>query len=326
VSTAPGLITRPLGAGDGDTWERLARAHGTVFDSGRWTGLSGSQLTRIGIFDGGANLRGGFCVFEERRLGLRLFRNPPYTRQVGPFYEPRATNPAARTAEQRSVVEAMARYLAAQSASVVSIGLSHGIGDCLPFIWRRYKVVPHYTYRIDLRQSDSAIIGAFAKGRRNDVMKAQTDGLIAEEVAETGLMRSLVCQSFARNEKAFPRAAMDAILTGYQPGHDSYCFIALDKDRPVAGVYVVHDQREAYYLMGGYADGAHHGAGALAIWQAILKAKEMGLKVFDFEGSILPNIERYFRGFGGALTPIFSVHKAWFPLEIALKLVRRRIF
>ena len=54
---------------------------------------------------------------------------------------------------------------------------------------------------------------------------------------------------------------------------------------------------------------------------AILKAKEMGLQVFDFEGSIVPPIERYFRGFGGKLTPIFSVHKAWLPIEIGLKMM-----
>ena len=65
----------------------------------------------------------------------------------------------------------------------------------------------------------------------------------------------------------------------------------------------------------------HNGVGPLAMWVAILKAKEMGLQVFDFEGSIVPPIERYFRGFGGKLTPIFSVHKAWLPIEIGLKMM-----
>ena len=60
---------------------------------------------------------------------------------------------------------------------------------------------------------------------------------------------------------------------------------------------------------------AHHGA-----------AKDRGLAIFDFEGSVILPIERYFRGFGGTLTPIISVHKAWLPLEMGLKLVRRSLF
>ncbi len=68
---------------------------------------------------------------------------------------------------------------------------------------------------------------------------------------------------------------------------------------------------------------AQHGTGALAMlamWSAILKAKELGLKIFDFEGSVIPPIEGYFHGLGGVLKPVFGVHKAWLPLEMALKL------
>ena len=60
--------------------------------------------------------------------------------------------------------------------------------------------------------------------------------------------------------------------------------------------------------------------------ESIRHAKELGLKTFDFEGSVIPAIERYFRGFGGKLTPYYRVNKAWLPLEMALKLVKRQLF
>jgi len=50
------------------------------------------------------------------------------------------------------------------------------------------------------------------------------------------------------------------------------------------------------------------------------------MRVFDFEGSNVPSIERYFRGFGGTLTPYIGVHKAWLPVEMALKLRYRNLF
>jgi endo-alpha-1,4-polygalactosaminidase (GH114 family) len=45
------------------------------------------------------------------------------------------------------------------------------------------------------------------------------------------------------------------------------------------------------------------------MWKSILKAKQMNLKIFDFEGSMLPNVERYFREFGGNLVPYYSCEK-----------------
>lgn len=316
-------VARALAEGDRQAWDALAARHGCIFDSLRWTGLFGPSFRRVGIYDAGGDLRGGFCSWEERKFGLRVLRNPPYTPQVGPFYESRASNPAARTDEQRAVVEAMADYLASSGAAVASLGLSQGITDCLPFYWRGWKMVPHYTYRIDLARDADTLLAALSKERRNDIRKAQKDGIALEEAADTSVMRALVIETYARQGMPFPMASADLIFSGFPPGENSYCLIARANGRPVAGVYVVHDSRTAYYLMGGYTDGAHHGAGALAMWHAILRAKELGLAVFDFEGSAIRPIERYFRGFGGALTPIFSVNKAWLPLEMALKLRRK---
>jgi len=320
------FVARPLAPVDREAWESLALRYGCIFDSLRWTDLFGPSLSRLGIYDTGGSLRGGFFVWEHRKFGLRVLRNPPFTPHVGPFYELRASNPAARTDEQRAVVEAMADYLSASGAALLFLGLSLGITDSLPFFWRGWKAGARYTYRIDLAQDEDTLLAALSKERRNDVRKAQKDRISVEEARDTCAMRALVMETYTRHDKSFPGAAMDLILSAFSPGENSYCFISRANGRPVSGVYAVHDARTAYYLMGGYAESAHHGAGALAMWHAILKAKELGLDVFDFEGSVVPPIERYIRGFGGWLTPYFGVHKAWLPVEVALKLRYRNRF
>jgi len=321
-----GFSTRLVPPDDLGQWDALAIGHGCLFDSLRWTSLFEPRLRRIGMYDGGGDLRGGFCVWEERRFGLRVLRNPPFTPHIGPFFECRATNPAARTDETRDVVEAMANFLDHSGAAVISLDLGLGVTDCLPFHWRGFKVVPQYTYRIDLRQDEDRILASMSVDRRNDIRKAQKDGVEVAEVPTTDDLRPLVDETFGRQEKAFPREVMNTIFKGFPPGENSFCFMGRESGQPVAGIFAVHDARTAYYLVGGHGKGAHHGAGALAMWHAILKAKALGLEVLDFEGSIIPPIERYFRGFGGVLTPYLSVHKAWLPLEMGLKLVMRGLF
>jgi len=319
--TLAALVARPLAPSDNNAWDTLALRHGCIFDSRSWTDLSGNSLNRFGIYDRGGVLRGGFCTWGGRRLWLIVVRNPPYTPRIGPFFESRATNPAARTNEQRAMVEAVAKCLTSSGAAVTSLGLSMGITDCLPFFWRGWRVIPHYTYRINLGQDQNVLLAAMSPERRKNVRKAESDGVSVEAVVDTRAVRRLVIGTFARQKRAFPVPHMEAIFSQFPPGESSYCFVASSDGKPVAAVYVVYDSRAAYYLIGGYADDAHHGAGALAMWHAILKAKALGLETFDFEGSVVPQIERYFRGFGGQLTPVFGVYRGWLPIEIGLKLL-----
>jgi lipid II:glycine glycyltransferase (peptidoglycan interpeptide bridge formation enzyme) len=74
-------------------------------------------------------------------------------------------------------------------------------------------------------------------------------------------------------------------------------------------VYIVWDKDTCYYLLGGYdPERSHSGASALAMWEAIKYAKnELKLSKFDFEGSMVPAIEMFFRKFGGEITPYYSV-------------------
>jgi len=70
-----------------------------------------------------------------------------------------------------------------------------------------------------------------------------------------------------------------------------------------AGAYIVWDSRFTYYLLGGSDETLRtSGAGSLVLWSAVEAAAERGTG-FDFEGSMLRPVERYFRSFGGAPAP-----------------------
>ena len=99
-----GLTAKVVPAEHLGRYDRLASAYGSIFDTVRWTSMFGSGILRIGLYDPGDNLRGGFCLAEQRRFGLKVLRGLPLTPQIGPFFEPHAANAAARTTEQRDAV------------------------------------------------------------------------------------------------------------------------------------------------------------------------------------------------------------------------------
>ena len=67
------------------------------------------------------------------------------------------------------------------------------------------------------------------------------------------------------------------------------------------------DKHAAYYLLAG-ADPRlrNSGASSLLAWEALMRAREH-TDVFDFHGSMLRPVERFFRGFGGRQAPYLSV-------------------
>ena len=76
-----------------------------------------------------------------------------------------------------------------------------------------------------------------------------------------------------------------------------------------AALYLVWDEQSAYYLMGG-ADETHKNSGAysLLLWNAMKIAAGL-TRQFNFCGSMLPTIERFFRSFGGEQIPYFHLKK-----------------
>lgn len=319
------LIARILEPSDTETWEKLATEFGTVFDTVKWTGQFDKRLIRVGLYSVHGDLHGGFIVFENRKFGLRFLINPPFTPQTGPFLEIRASNPARRNGEIRVAIEAMMNFIVARRYALSSFSLSRGIMDCLPFRWHGFKAVPSYTYR--LRLDGNARVGqSYSESRRRNVAVARRSGISCRETDSAGEVRPLVVASLARQSVRPDLAFLDRILETFPPGRGAYAFVADDEQGPAACAYVVHDTATAYYLLGGFRDDTHVGAGALALHQAIEKAATLGLKVFDFEGSSIPSIEHYFRGFGGELVPVFRINRAWFPIECALKVTHRYLF
>jgi hypothetical protein len=282
---------------------------------------------RYGVFQEGGKLLAGFHLYSERTLGVKVLRNPPFTPQCGPFFRTTATNPVSALEANRVVLAAVADFLDSQRLAVVTISLNPYILDTLPFIWRDFKVVPRYTYILDLAVPLNELSRGMSPARRNDVSKATRDGLTACRTDDLREVRDLVLQSLARQGAQVALRHLDAILFRFSNPNNSYAFTTYCDGAAVASCFIVHDRSRAYYLLGGYNEKlGHHGAGSLALFAAIRHSKEIGLQSFDFEGSMIPAIERYFRGFGGLLTPYATVNKAWLPLEMGLKLARRRLF
>jgi len=275
--------------------EVLAGQANSVFLSEKWLSIYDNGLEAYGIFNGDNQMIGGFVLYRQKRHGITYYRNPMYMPTIQLFFMNKSMNKAKILSENKKVMKALADFLSDLSYGVLSIYLPENHIDMQHFFWKNFKVVPNYTYHINMNQSLDEIQKNYSAERRNDIKKALKDGVTVELSNDLDLIKQMVSNTFSRKEKGYDKAMIDRILFDFADNTNSFSYVSFQNDRAIAASFCLYDQNKSYYLLGGYdSKNSHKGAGALAVDAAIKHSKELEVKIFDFEGSMLPEVENTF--------------------------------
>lgn len=321
------MILKEINKADRAAYFTLAQEFGSVFNSPDWLTIYGDTISKIGIYDKDNFLIGGFFVYSHSKMGLKHINNPPFTPNIGLFFQNKSQSKSAIISFEKSIMLAVATYLKSAKFDLLTIALSYNFIDLQPFIWEKYKVIPNYSYRLNLTQTKEELWAKLSSDKRNSWSKIEKDGIEINKIVDYNVVKQLVLKTFSRKEKKINLKILDSLLFTYANPKNSFAFAAYKKNLPIAVAFCIHHKDEAYYILGGYdAEQKHQGAGTGVVWRSILEAQQMNLKIFDFEGSMMPEVENFFRGFGADLTPYFTINKATIPLELLLKFAKREIF
>jgi hypothetical protein len=295
---------RALAPSEYPAWDAFVESsdNGTIFHTSRWLAAVAGEFTIHACF-AGAKLVAGMPVARHRRDGVRTVFQPPLTPYLGIVWSPQSNKNVARRSLAKEVALALAAAVLRGHDSV-TINFSPEWDDLHGFMWAGFSTAVRYTYMLPLADL-KAVWEEMDGRRRNDIRRAEKEGVIVRQTDDHEAVLRLVGTTFTRQgmtpgffnaARKIHAVAETAQFFAYQPGDDT----------PVAAVYLVWDRRRAYYLLGGYDEKrAHGGAHALAMWRAIEFAAHRGVQQFDFEGSQIPQVEKYFRKFGGKLTPYY---------------------
>ncbi len=298
-----------------------------VFNTPEWLSIYDSRLDINVIFNKDNQPIGVFNTYNTKTGIFSHLNNPPFSPHCSLIFENIANNLAKQNSFYKKVFSLIENYLSSQKKVITTICFPSDYHDFLPFFWNSYKVSPLITYHLNLQDSVDTIYKNFASERRNDIKKAEKDRLKSVKTDNYSIIKKMVEFTYERKDKKMNAQIIDAIINKYANKENSFCYITYQENKPIAGAFIIYYNNIAYYLLGGYdPNHRHQGAGALSVWNAIQHAKELGLKTFDFEGSILPEVEKFFRAFGGYSVPYQSINKASLPVEIMLKFVKRNIF
>ncbi len=274
-----------------------------------------------GIFAKDGQQKGVFLTETMPRLKiLKAIATPKNMANCQLTFISSAQNPAKRNSEFKNVVEAITLYLDKLPGDVISISFPENWIDFQPFIWKKYKVTTQLTYQLELSESEEILFDNFSTERRKNVNKAEKEELIVKHIEPNKELLEMILGTFKRQRITADERAIDSVLFK-TPSSSIISTMTFDiNNNPLACNVCLVDSHKATYLFGGYSsENKHEGAGALAMWNSIKKAKERSIEIFDFEGSMIPQIEKYVRGFGGKIVPFYRVNKSSYLVEVLLK-------
>lgn len=245
----------------------------------------------------------------KKIAGLNLILLPPLTPRLGIMFAPsRKLKYAEKLSDEMGLMSELTTLLPKHALFYQRFPVE--FTNWLPLSWARFKQTTRYTYILE----DLSDLNQVWENVRYSTKRKINLALKNEIKVVTDLSLD---QFLDLNELTFKRQnLMLPYSREYVYRMDEACgknnarkmFFAVDGAGQIhAAVYIVYNQKAAYYLMGG-ADPALNTCGAhfLALWEAIKFAGQVSHS-FDFEGSMYENIESVFRGFGAVQKPYMEI-------------------
>lgn len=268
---------------------------------------AGGEWGAATVEEGGAVVA-ALPYFLKQKGPFRYMVMPPFTKHLGPYLH--QTNAPYSLTDTHRLYELLIEQLPA--VHVYEQDFSPAVTNWLPFYWKGYQQSTRYTYRLLLDDLDRIYDGINRNMQRN-IRKAQTALSISHkgDVADLYRINRL---SFDRQALRLPYAfdllkRHDEALAAHQARQ---LFFARDATgRMHSASCLIYDATTAYYhISGDDPELRNSGAGILLTWEAIRYTKEvLGLHHFDFEGSMMQNVEAIRRQFGAVQQPYFRVSK-----------------
>lgn len=180
----------------------------------------------------------------------------------------------------------------------------------LPFFWRRYSEITRYTYVIEDTSDISAVRNSYSSKLKNQLRKAKKYLEIGEVEQE---------EFYRINKMSFERQGIEipytfdyfkALYRASQQHQAGKILCTKDQQNNISSVaMIIWDSLSVYYLLNGTnPELKTYQGNDLLIDYAIQYAHMLGLK-FDFEGSVIKNVNHAFREFGGVPKPYFRIYK-----------------
>ncbi len=283
----------------------------SIFSKDWWLdSVCGYDNWDVVLIEKGGNIFATMPYVLTKRLGIVNIHQPKLTQTIGIYFNyPINQKYYKKLSFEKEMCEKILQELPSFGRCTQSFDYTHT--NLLPFYWAGFDINVNYTY-----VAEGMSIEELEKNLETDIRrrrrKANDIGVEVYESKDIKKFYELNEMTFIRQNRDIPYSFefIENLYNNCKENDACKMFFAKDKDGTViAGNFLIYDESTVYYLMGGI-DPKYKDLGGMDVvqFESIKFALNSGRK-FDFEGSMIESIEKYFRSFGAIQKPYFTVSK-----------------
>ena len=272
--------------------------------------VCGKEQWDVLLVEENNNIQAAFPIYIPHRGIISM---PPYTQTMGPWFAGKAEDTKyTRILGQR---QAICKKFIDELKNFPHFlqNFDYQITDWLPFYWEDYKQTTRYTYILYNISDKNTLWNNMSPNIRRNIAKAKEKYHITVKkgISIDDFLR-IQSLTFKRQHLPSPKHCelLKKLIATCRERNQGDLWGSYDeKGNLHAAAFVVWQESSAYYLAGGGdPDLRESGAHSLVLWESIRFVAQY-TSVFDFEGSMIPGVERFFREFGAIQTPYFTITK-----------------
>jgi len=259
----------------------------------------------VAVLEKGGEIQAIWPYYLRKKGPWKMIAQAPLTPYAGPFLVyPEGQKTCSKISYEHKQYEALMKQL--PKVAEIDLSFPMRFENGLAFQWNAFEERVKYTYLLNLKSDEAFLWKNLRENVRRQIKKAEKC-LRLEIAFKSEALETAMRSTFEQQHQPYPLAEkyLERIIHYFEKHECGKLYLAYEKEQLHSAIAIVYDATTAYYLVGGSMQ-AHKNSGAMSLlmWQAIQDAKSRGLEYFNFEGSSIPSIEKYLRGFGGELQPV----------------------
>lgn len=300
-----------------------------IFSRDWWMDAAcGSENWDVFIVESDGEIIAAMPHYLVKWHGFKYIKQPKLTPKNGIWIKyPEMQSYSRRLSYEKEVMSNIIEQMELQRICCYEQGFDYSVTNWLPFYWKGFEQTTGYTYVIEDLTDLDRVFSNFDHSKRKNVKRAKelvsvrTD-LPAEDFYKNHQM------TLAKQGKKISYE-YELFLSLYHAAY-LHCagkvFYAVDPGGNIhAALFIVWDEVSAYDLISTIdPDFRNSGAASLLVQEAIRYVSARTTK-FDFEGSMIENVENSFRKFGAVQKPYFVISKE-FKTGIGWPLLKKLAF
>lgn len=290
-----------------------------LFQEDWWLDAVAPGAWSVATVGHGSDLQARLPYVLTRRPLFSSIRQPHLTQTLGPWYRDVGGGPISALGREHQLAAELVAQL--PRCDFFSMNFHHRITNWLPYTWQEFEAVPKVTYVLEKMGAKEDLWEGLAPNIRREIRKAEKRVEVVRS-DDVDVLIDMNRRTYFRQQLDIPYTpeTMRRVDTACAARNARQLYVARDeKQRIHAAIYTVFDDRSAYYLVGGADPGLRtSGAQSLLMWNAMLDASRTSAE-FNFEGSVIPGIERFVRAFGGEQKTYMNMRRANWKGTLALR-------